>query len=270
MSDLSGTFRNWKDRLTYVVAEAQLLVFAVLFSLGVAILWIRPSVPSVPPIVFGWFAALMLLGPPLLALFVSGARKLRNRNMETVYHINGVDDVRRKLYVAPELWQSKTVEGASPYVCNGGDAYEVREFEYLEDIDELRVTGCYMSELADSKLVTIKAMLEDIHGDLVEEFLAANRLRGRISKMGLQIQKDVVNEEAKADERGLMNPRSAVKERFDSARSDASQNATDNIEDVSAFTEDYIDEHAEHVRPKKLYSTVNRPDSPARADGGEE
>ena len=265
MSDgLSGTFSNWSDRVTYVVAEAQLLVFAVLFSLGVAILWIRPSVPGIPPIVFGWFAALILLGPPLLALFITGARKLRNRRMETVYHINGVDDTRRKLSVAPEVWADKTVEGPSPYVCNDGDAFEVREFTYHEDTGQLVVRGCYFSQLADSKLVTIKAMLEDVHGDLVDAFLEYNRLRGRISKMGLEIQRDVVNEEAEADERGMMNPRTAVKQRFEAAKQNAEESDVDEIKDISQYVDDYTDQHGPRTPVEADESTANQ----AATDGG--
>jgi len=64
-------------------------------------------------------------------------------------------------------------------------------------------------------------LLEDIHGDLIDAYLELNRLRGRISKMGLQIQSDVINEEAEADKRGLMNPRTAVHDRFESAKDDA-------------------------------------------------
>ncbi|WP_408957266.1 hypothetical protein [Natrinema sp. 74] len=260
MSDLSGTFSNWSDRVTYIVAEAQLLVFAVLFSVGVAILWIRPSVPGIPPIVFGWFAAAILLGPPLVAIFITGARKLRNRRMVDVYHINGVDDTRRKLYVAPEVWAEKTVEGPSPYVCNDGDAFEVREFTYHEDTDQLVVRGCYFSQLADSKLVTIKAMLEDVHGDLVDAFLEYNRLRGRISKMGLEIQRDVVNEEAEADERGLMNPRTAVKDRFEAAKDDAEARDIDEIKDITQYVDDYTDHHG----PRTPVETENQ----AATDGG--
>ncbi|SEQ03783.1 hypothetical protein [Natrinema salaciae] len=264
MSGTSGTFANWKDRITYVVAEAQLLVFAVLFSVGVAILWIRPSVPGIPPIVFGWFAAAILLGPPLIAIFVTGTRKLRNRRMETVYHINGVDDTRRKLYVAPEVWKEKTVEGPSPYHCNDGDAFEVREFTYHEDTDQLVVRGCYFSQLADSKLVTIKAMLEDVHGDLVDAFLEYNRLRGRISKMGLEIQRDVVNEEAEADERGLMNPRTAVKDRFEAAKSNAEDSDIDEIKDISQYVDDYTEQHG----PRTPVSADEQTAEPATTDGG--
>jgi len=267
MSDTSGTFGDWKERITYVVAEAQLLVFAVLFSLGVAILWIQPSVPGIPPVVFGWFAALILLGPPLIAIFVTGARKLRDRRMTTVYHINGVDDVRKKYYVEPELWSQKTVEGPSPYVYNDGDAFEVREFTHHEDIGELVVRGCYMSQMADSKLVTTKTMLEDIHGDLVEAFLELNQLRGRISKMGLQIQGDVINEEAEADERGLMNPRTAVKDRFESAKEDAAASDDDEIRDVGQYVDEYTEGHGPRTPVRAEESATEQATA---TDGGHE
>ncbi|WP_049928666.1 hypothetical protein [Halopiger goleimassiliensis] len=258
MSETSATFSGWADRVTYVVANAQLVVLGLLVSVGAAIVWLRPSLPGVPPIVWGWLAALTLLGPPLLALFVTGVRKLRNRNMVPVHHINGVKDVREKYYVEPAVWEEKTVEGPAPYWCDESEVWEVREFEYHEDTGDLIVTGCYFSQLADSKLVTVKAMLEDIHGALVEEYLAANKLRGRISKMGLQIQKDVINEEAEADERGLMNPKTAVKKRFESARDDAEQNATDGIESIPNYVEDYADEHGietAHGPPATLEQT---------------
>ncbi|MXV61298.1 hypothetical protein GS429_04305 [Natronorubrum sp. JWXQ-INN-674] len=246
MTETSGTFGSWSDRLTHIAAEGQLVVFGVLVSLGAALIWFRPSIPGVPPIVFGWFAALLLLGPPLLALFVTGARKLRENRMVEVYHINGVSDVREKKYVSPGVWENKTVEGPSPYSVNDGGSFEVREFDWHPDQGEdgtLIVRGCYFSQMADSKLVTTKAMLEDIHGDLVDAFLEYNRLRGRISKMGLQIQGDVINEEAEADERGLMNPRTTVKERFESAKSDAEARDVDEIKDVTEYVEDYSDEH---------------------------
>ncbi|AEH35955.1 hypothetical protein [Halopiger xanaduensis] len=243
MSDTSGTFGSWSDRVTYVVAEAQLLVGGAMVSIAILLVWFRPELPGIPPIVHGWIAATFLLGPPLLGLFITGSRKLRQRNMVTIHHINGVTDEREKYYVEPGVWENKTVEGPSPYPVNDGSAFEVREFDWHADTETLIVRGCYFSQLSDSKLVTVKAMLEDIHGDLVEEYLAANRLRGRISKMGLQIQKDVINEEAEADERGLMNPKTAVKSRFEDARDDAEKNATEGIKDINGFVEDYADEH---------------------------
>ncbi|MEY7848573.1 hypothetical protein AB7C87_05135 [Natrarchaeobius sp. A-rgal3] len=236
---LSGTFGSWSDRLTYIAAEGQLVVLGVLVSLGAALIWFRPSVPGIPPIVFGWMAALLLLGPPLLALFVTGARWLRNRDMVPVHHINGVTDVREKYYVEPEAWENKTVEGPSPYWCDESEVWEVREFEWYEDTETLVVTGCYFSQLADSKLVTVKAMLEDIHGDLIRTAIAYNRLRARISKMGVEIERDSINAQAEADERGLMTKKTSVKDRFEAAEDDADEWNTDEMKDLGDYEHDF-------------------------------
>ncbi|WP_436347690.1 hypothetical protein [Natronorubrum sp. FCH18a] len=271
MSDTSNTFGGWADRLTHIAAEGQLIVLGLAVSLGAALIWIRPSLPGVPPIVFGWFAALLLLGPPLLGLFVTGARALRQRRMVEVYHINGVSDVRKKYYVEPAVWGKKTVEGPSPYSVNDGESFEVREFDWHEDQGEhgtLIVRGCYFSQMADSKLVTTKAMLEDIHGDLVDAFLEYNRLRGRISKMGLQIQGDVINEEAEADERGLMNPRTSVKDRFESAKDDAEEADTDEIKDITEYVEDYSDEHGINTVGGPPQTRAQATEQSAATDGG--
>jgi len=242
MSDTSSTFGSWRDRITYLLAEAQLVVLGILFTGGAALFLFKPELPSVPPVATSILASLMLFGPPLLGFWITFVRRLREARMVTVHHINGVTDTREKFYVAPEVWEERTVDGPSPYPVNDAGAFEVREFEYLEDVGDLRVRGCYMSQLADSKLVSVKAMLEDVHGDMIETWLAYNRLRPRISKMGLQIQEDVINKEAEADEHSLMNPGSSVQERFEDAEGDAKENATDGIEDVEAFVDDYYDE----------------------------
>ncbi|WP_440769926.1 hypothetical protein [Natronorubrum sp. DTA28] len=268
MSDTSATFNSWGDRLTYLLAEGQLIVAGAAVSLGALLIWFRPSIPGMPPVARGMFAASLLLGPPLLALFVTGARKLRQRRMEDVYHINGVTDVRKKYYVSPEVWAEKTVEGPSPYRCNDDESFEVREFTYHEDTGDLVVRGCYFSQMADSKLVTTKAMLEDIHGDLIEAWLEFNRTRGRISKMGLQIQGDVINEEAEADERGLMNPRTSVKDRFESAKSDAEDADKDQIKDVTEYVEDYSDEHGIDTVGGPPQTRAQAAEQAAATDGG--
>ena len=243
MSDkTSGTFGGWADLLTYVLAEGQLVVAGLAVTLGALLLWIRPEIPGVPPITKGIFAALLLLGPPLLGLFVTGARRLRNRNMVPVYHINGVTDTRKKKYVEPGVWENKTVEGPSPYRCNDNEAFEVREFDWYPDQGEtgtLIVTGCHFSQMADSKLITVKAMLEDIHGELVETAIAYNKLRGRISRMGIEIERDTVNAHAEADERGLMTQRTSVKERFEAAEEDAKEWSTDEISDLGDYEQDF-------------------------------
>ncbi len=243
MAETSGTFGGVWDRLTFIIAEAQLLVAGTMVTIGLILLWTRPDVPGIPAWVGGVAATFLLFGPPLFGFFVFLLRRFRNRHRVQVHHINGEKDIREKYMVAPEIWSEKTVNGPSPYVVNEGDGFEVREFDWHEDMEELTVRGCYMSQLADSKLVTVKTMFEDIHGDLIDAYLELNRLRGRISKMGLEIQSDVINEEAEADERGLMNPRTTVRDRFEGAKKDAEDRQQSEIKDVTEYTEEYAEEH---------------------------
>ena len=262
-SRLSGTFGGFWDRVTFLLAEAEILVVGIIVSLGVAFVWFRPEIPGVPPVVIGMFAALLLLGPPLFGFFVWGVKKIRTRNMVTVHEINGVTDVREKWYVKPERWEEKVVEGPTPYVVNEGNAFEVREFDWQEDVETLVVSGCYYSQMADSKLVTLKAMLEDIHGDLIEDSLAYNRLRARISKMGIQIERDTINYNAEADERGLKMDKESVKQRFETAKKAAEGDGMDEIHDLEDYGYDPISEpegiSLEQVRTER-----------AETDGGSE
>ncbi|AGN02816.1 hypothetical protein L593_14385 [Salinarchaeum sp. Harcht-Bsk1] len=262
MSDLSPTFGSWRDRLTYLVAEAQLLVAGLLISLGIMVLWFQPKLPGVPGWVYGAIAATLLIGPILFGFFMSFIGWLRTRHWVTVHHINGVTDTREKYKVSPEVWAEKTVEGPSPYRVNDGDAFEVREFDYYDDQDELIVTGAYFSKLADSKLITVQAMLEDIHGQLIETAIAYNKLRGRISRMGVEIERDVVNFQAEADERGLMGRKTAVKERFEAAEEEAQEWDTDEIKDLGDYELDY--DPVENPRGEPLEPS----DRPAATDGG--
>jgi hypothetical protein len=240
---MPSRFDRWGDRIAHVAAESQLLILALFFSGGVAMLLFQPDIPRVPPIVGGILAATLLFGPILFAWFVTLIQFFRQENRETLWHINGVTDEREKYKVKPEVLDEMDVKGPAPQPVNDGRDLEVREFDWREDVEQLVVRGTYMSALADSKLVTVRSMLEDIHGDLIETWLAFNRLRGRISKLGVQIQNDVINEEAEADERGQMNPKTAVKDRFEDAKTDA-ENADDSeIQDVDEYADAYAAEH---------------------------
>ncbi|MFC6951947.1 hypothetical protein [Halorubellus litoreus] len=240
---MPSRFQRFQDRVAYVLAEGQLLVLAVLFSGGVAMLLFKPDIPRVPPVVGGILAAGLLFGPIMFAWFVTLIQFFRTDDRETLWHINGVTDEREKYRVKPEVLDEMEVDGPAPQPVNDGRDLEVREFDWYPDTETLRVRGTYMSALADSKLVTVRSMLEDIHGDLIKTWLSFNRLRGRIKKMGVQIQNDVINEEAEADERGQMNPKTAVKDRFEAAKQDAENADNSEIQDVDEYAEAYADEH---------------------------
>jgi len=215
MSETSTTFGSWSDRLTYLLAEGQILVAGLLLSIGAALIIFRPSLPGVPPIVVGWFAVLLLFGPALFGFFVLLIKALRQRAMVEVHHVNAKQDVLEKYYISPEIWKEKTIEGASPYPVNGGSAWAVRKFEYLDDIDDLRVDGVWLSECEDTKLYTKKSHMEAIYGKLTESHITLNIMRDSVNELGADIQRKIINKAAEARERGTMLDKSAVKSVFE-------------------------------------------------------
>ncbi|MWV63300.1 hypothetical protein GRS48_00430 [Halorubrum sp. JWXQ-INN 858] len=222
MSDTSDTFGGWADRLTYIAAEGQLVVLGLLFSVGAALVIFRPTLPSVPPIVIGWIAALMLFGPPLFGFWVAFVRRLREHHMIAVHHVNAMDDTLEKYYVEPSMWSEKNVDGAHPYPVNGGSGWAVQSFEHLEDIGEINVDGVWLEECEDTKLLTKKSHMEAIYGKLTESHIAFNIMRESISELGADIQRRVINTGAEARERGTMIDENAVKDVFESFEKDVS------------------------------------------------
>jgi len=265
VSETSGTFGGWSDRLTYLFAEGQLLVAGLAVSLGIVLLWFKPSLPGIPPIAGGIFAALLLLGPPLTGLFVTGARALRSRNMVTVHHINAAQDVREKYYVEPGVWDEKTVDGPSPYRVNDDEAFEVREFDWQEDVGTLRVRGSHLSQMQDSALVTFRTLVYDLHDEFVEKWLELNQARARESKRGLEIQNDFINAQAEADERALSEPPTTISDTWEESLEQVRND--DDLLDV-----DDLDTYADRAHTSWRPEPVGPEPAPdhAATDGGTE
>lgn len=222
-------FGGFWDRITYVVAEAQILVAGLLFSVGAALVIFRPSLPSVPPIWVGVLAALLLFGPALFGFFVWLVKRLRTRNMVEVHHVNALEDTVKKYYVEPEIWAEKSIDGPNPYPVNGGTGWAVREFEYLADVEELRVKGVWLSETSDTELITSKSHFKAIYGKLTESHIALNIMRDSVSEFGADIQRRLINSMAEARERGRMMDQSAVKSVFEEFEEDATSLGDDDL-----------------------------------------
>ncbi|MCG1002612.1 MULTISPECIES: hypothetical protein [Halobacterium] len=237
MSDLSSTFGSWSDRVTYVLAEAQLLVAGVLVAAGVGIWWFNPSVPGAPPwttnVLVGW----LVLGPPM---FIAGLRFvdwLRTRNYVEVHHINAVEDTARTYFVPPEVWGAKRVDGPAPYRMNDGDAIAVREFDWAPEYGDngsLRVSGLYLSEMEDTKLLTSKAHMERMYEDLVDSHLSLAYLSESISDLSADLQTRLINRVVEAREKGERLDKDAVKDVTEEFRERAEGMTDDELSDITA------------------------------------
>jgi hypothetical protein len=237
MSDLSATFGGWRDRVTYVVAEAQLLVAGVLVAAGVLLWWFNPSVPGIPPWVTNVLVGWLVLGPPM---FIAGLRFvawLRIRNYVEVHHINAVDDTARTYFVPPDLWGDKRVDGPAPYRVNDGDAIAVRDFEWAPEYGDngsLRVSGVYLSEMEDTKLLTSKSHMERMYEDLVDSHLSLAYLSDSISELSADLQTRLINKVVEAREKGERLDKDAVQEVTQDFEARATNLTENELADVQA------------------------------------
>lgn len=282
MSATSTTFGDWKDRATYLIANAQFLILGLAVSLGAFIVVFRPSLPGIPPIVVGWVASLLLLGPAVFGFFVWLVQRLRQRRMVTVHHVAAVEDEIEKYYVEPGIWREKTVEGPNPYPINGGSAWGVQEFEWLEDVEELRVKGVWMEETQDAKLISDKRHMEQIYGKLTESHIAFQIFRDSVSEFGSHIQRRLINSMVEARERGRMMDKSAIKDVFDDFEEDANSLGVDDLphlepdeDPVEQLAEATAEEIADQDDGDRLPSTEEirertKASARARTNGGPE
>lgn len=250
--DTSTTFGSWSDRLTYLLAEGQLLVVGILLSLGAALVIFRPEIPGVPPIFVGWFAVLILFGPPLFGFFVVLITALRERAMVAVHHVDAESDTIQKYYVPPSIWKEKKIDGPAPYPVNGGRGWAVKEFEWLEEIEQLTVKGVWLEECQDTKLLTKKSHMEAIYGKLTESHIRLNILRDSVNELGGDIQKRIINSTAEARERGTMLDKTAVKDVFEEFGDRISDTDEGDLPNMGV-----VDEVADDAMPDPPTATAN-------------
>lgn len=268
MSGLSATFSSWGDRVTYVLAEAQLLVAGVLVTLGIGVWWFNPEVPGAPPwttnVLVGW----LVLGPPM---FIAGLRFvdwLRTRNYVEVHHVNSVNDVVKTYFVPPELWAEKRVDGPAPYRVNDGDAVAVREFDWAPEYGDdgsLTVSGVYLSEMEDTKLLTSKSHMERMYEELVDSHLALAYMRDSISDLAADLQTRIINRMAEAREKGEQLDQDAVQDITDDFRERAEGVTDDELSDI---TDDDLPEFHADALPGVDADPGAVGDGRAAADGG--
>ncbi|QLH77574.1 hypothetical protein HZS55_09810 [Halosimplex rubrum] len=247
------TFGGRWDRLTYLLAAYKWLVSGLILGVIALVIYIRPSMPDFPPWVGAGLMAWVLLAFPCYLAGLLIVRWLRKWRYHTVYHINAVTDTREKWQVPPDIWDEKTVDGPPPYPVNDNQDFEVREFEWLEDIGELRVRGTWMGEASDSELVTSKSHMKSIHSYLLDAFEQLVEARALWHESSVELEQEIVNEHAEARERGLMVDQSAAKEVWENKVDGIEIDESDKPE---LSPEDLPDDHTP-ARPPENRSETN-------------
>jgi len=198
------TFDSWQDRVVYLLAEYKILIMGLLLGIIGLVVYYQPQAPDLPDWIPAVLAGWVLLGMPCYLTGLKIARWLHRRNWDTVFHINAVTGEREKYKVPPETWKNRENIDAAPNLVNDGDAYEVREMEWLEEVGALEVNGTWMGAAKDSELITAKAHMKRVHDSLLDKAATLAQLRGEWSDNAVTLQERLINTGAEARERGLM------------------------------------------------------------------
>lgn len=226
------TFQDRWDRLTWLLHSYRFWIGTAVVAIVAALAYFRPTL-DVPPEVPALIGAFVLVGIPGIPAGFYFGRWLRRYRAVTVYHVNAVDDVIEKWYVPPALWDEKRVDEVDPYPVNDSDDYAVREFDYYEGLDQLVVRGVWMEGAQDDQLFTKKGQVEEIHKFLLDGYEAIAKIRGRISRMAMDVQRRTITALAEAQEKGKMIDQDAVE--------DVWKQASENIEDELPDTPPKLD-----------------------------
>jgi hypothetical protein len=241
VSDPDPTFSSNRDRLTYLIAEYKVLVSGLVVGAVLLAIYYQVSLPQlpdwIPAVLIGW----MLFGVPCYLVGAKIARWLRTRNWVTVHHVNSFEDDIEKHKVPPQIWAEKTVEGPDPYPVNGGDGWAVQEYEWLEDVEELRVKGVWLSGLEDTALFTSKSMMLDMHSWMLDQIEKLADTRAKWSRGVVQYEQETVNSFAEARERGVTLERTSGRDVFEDLTGEGDDEEIPSLDDEMPTIEDYQD-----------------------------
>lgn len=218
---LRPTFSNWKDRIVYLLAEAQLLVAASLGVVALAMWWFGITLPGLPPEATHFLIAALLFGPWLFLAGLKFSRWLRTRNWVEVHHVNALHDTIEKYYVPPQIWKEKKVNGPDPWPVNGGSAWAVREYDWRPETKSLVVEGVWLSACSDDQLLTSKRQLHAVYNDLLDKYLELGGVRDSIGKMGAEVQEAALNEAHISQEEGRMMDPDVIRDSIERTREQA-------------------------------------------------
>ncbi|QLC34075.1 hypothetical protein EFA46_007610 [Halarchaeum sp. CBA1220] len=232
---LRPTFASAWDRLTYLLAEAQLLVAALVVTSGV-LLWVfSPSIPALPAWSVHLLVGSLVLAPPCLLVGVRFAGWFDRRDWVDVQHINAVEDVAKDYKVPPDVWSEKIVEGPAPYPMNDGDTWVVREYEWLPDAGpngQLVVRGCWLSELEDTKLLTTRSHFNRVYDTLQQSHIRLDLFADNLEDMAAALQSRLMNKITEAKQRGELLDKNAVTAVVDEFEDDIEEVTGDDLADL--------------------------------------
>ena len=199
------TFSNSKDRLTFLLAEYRVPISITMLAVGVWLAWAAPQIPDPPDQWLQFSAAWALLAIPCFFVGKRIVSWLYNPNLVNVIVATG-GDVRRYTaeQVPPAIWDSATVEGPAPLPAEEGWAdFVVTDYEWLDDVKELRVRGCERSMLEPGEVLASEAKVDAYYDHYVGVRNAFANLQARVQEFVQMAHDDALAQAIKTRDKAL-------------------------------------------------------------------
>lgn len=189
MSNVLPTFRDNRDRIVYLLAEYKLPIAITALAAGVWVVAYTPQLPEIPPEALWFSGGWAILALPGYAFGLRVARYLYDPPWVRVAVADpGTEEVYDAKKVPPDLWEDKTVVGASPLRPDDGPFdYVVTRWNYYEGIGELEVRGCERADMTPGEALETKERVDEYyeeHHTLKRQY---SRLKATIATKATEI-----------------------------------------------------------------------------------
>jgi hypothetical protein len=212
MNPPAPTYANRWDRLTYLLAEYKIPLCVVLVAAIIAYAHYQPALPTPPEHVVDFAIAAGILSLPSYAFGRWLARKLHARNMVKVIVADaGTDERVEPLLVPPQIWTERETEGPPAYRMDD-DTWLVTDFDWLEDVEQLRVRGCWKEVASPVEVWKAETRVDTIFDELVNTAMKYTAQKSQVAAAGVQIHDNTAMEYMEIDETGKLPDGAAVTE----------------------------------------------------------
>ncbi|MUV87817.1 hypothetical protein GJ631_14970 [Natronomonas sp. CBA1123] len=212
------TFQNNKDRLTFLLAEFRLPLTVMVIAAVVIVLFFEPSLPDPPEPLLSFTVAAGLIAMPSYAI----GYIIANPSPDYVRVLEadaGSDEKAIPHNVPRHIWEEREEDGPPAYQLPDG-TFLVREFEYLDDVDSLRVTGIWKVTATPMECWRAEKRVDDMYGWMCDRLQEASTALARIERMGVDIHDSVVRDYVEVDEKAKMPSDGLVTDAIDEAVDD--------------------------------------------------
>lgn len=264
VEDTAPTFGSKWDRATYLL-KAYRVPLTIMFTAAIiSVAAFDARVPTPPEwLVEFSVPAGILAVPAYFAARVLAAKVVAKISVKVIEYRGPMEDDRVHR-VPPRTWKDRDAGVMDAYQPPGGSVYKVSEFEWLDDVGQLRVEGVWPSIADPNDVYKSQQRFDRIFIDLLKELMKAQAFEATVAEKGVEIYDESTKEQIQLAEDGILPDGVGAAQKIEELESEIED--TLDIDTIGDMSEDddpgRIDEQDDVIGP-------GGPDSAGANPGGD-